>query len=126
LCNLLNINYSQLDYLRDGADKYIFPNTDVSFTMFSLEQLPTGASQALNNILSRTTVGSIHIEPVPENYPISLRGILGRIEHRKVDYLGGFDKAVSDIKNVNVSISTVNSAHNPLMFPSLYILENKF
>jgi hypothetical protein len=119
----LDINYSQLDYIVDGREKYIFPESDVSFTMFSLEQLPFQSEQALKNILSNSKLGSIHFEPVPENYPKSLRGVLGRIEHKKVDYLGGFNDAILSIPNITISLEKIKSAHNPLMFPSAYIIK---
>lgn len=119
----LSVNYAQLDYVNDSREKYVFPGTDVAFTMFSLEQLPRSNATALEHILDRVKLGSIHIEPVPENYPISLRGILGRIEHQRVDYLSGFDAAVRNIGLQGVTVRKVASAHNPLMFPSLYVLE---
>ena len=118
----LQVEYAQLDYVKDPKDKYIFPNTDVAFTMFSLEQLPRNNITAVRNILERVNLGTIHIEPVPENYPWSLRGILGRIEHRKVDYLSGFDAAVRDLGLKDIHVERLTSAHNPLMSPSLYVL----
>ena len=93
-----------------------------AFTMFSLEQLPRNNITAVRNILERVNLGTIHIEPVPENYPWSLRGILGRIEHRKVDYLSGFDAAVRDLGLKDIHVERLTSAHNPLMSPSLYVL----
>ncbi len=96
--------------------------TDVAFTMFSLEQLPRNSDVALDHILGRVTRGTIHMEPVPENYPLSLRGVLGRIEHRRVDYLGDFDKAARSRAVRSVEVEPMGSAHNPLMFPSIYIL----
>jgi hypothetical protein len=119
----LDIRYSQLDYVKDGADKYIFPPTDITFTMFSLEQLPRNCDVAVKNILAQAVLGSIHMEPVPENYPLSLRGLLGRIEHRKVDYLAGFDAVVRSLSLGGLTHENMTSAHNPLMFPSLYILK---
>ena len=118
----LDIKYSQLNYVDDPKEKYVFPQTDVAFTMFSLEQLPSHCDVALRNILASARMGSIHIEPVPENYPCSPRGLLGRLEHRKVDYLGGFDATARATANVTVTVEQLRSAHNPLMFPSLYVL----
>jgi hypothetical protein len=120
----LDISYSQLDYVNDPSEKYVFPATDVAFTMFSLEQLPRNNDVALKNILSRVRMGSIHIEPVPENYPWSIRGVLGRIEHRKVDYLSEFDATVRALNMPNVTVERMTSAHNPLMYPSLYVLKS--
>lgn len=119
----LKVQYAQLDYLNDPAEKYVFPITDVAFTMFSLEQLPRRNEQAVRNILDHVRLGSIHIEPVPENYPFSVRGLLGRLDHWKVDYLSGFDKTVRGLRLKEIVIEPVISAHNPLMFPSLYILK---
>lgn len=118
----LDIAYAPLDYVKDPAEKYVFPQTDVAFTMFSLEQLPRSNATAIKNILARVRLGTIHIEPVPENYPWSLRGILGRIEHRKVDYLSGFDATVRGLGLKNVHVERLTSAHNPLMSPSMYVL----
>jgi hypothetical protein len=118
-----DVGYSQLDYVNDNEEKYAFPPTDIAFTMFSLEQLPRNSSVALKNILSRVKMGSIHIEPVPENYPWNVRGILGRIEHRKVDYLSGFDSVVRALNMPAVTVEKMTSAHNPLMYPSLYVLK---
>ena len=47
----VDVEYAQLDYVRDPVAKYIFESTDVAFTMFSLEQLPSGCDIALRNIL---------------------------------------------------------------------------
>lgn len=117
-----DVQYAQLDYLEDPEEKYVFPTTDIGFTMFSLEQLPTSSDRAVDNILRHVRMGSIHMEPVPENYPISLRGLLGRIEHQRVDYLGGFDQAARTRPGTRVAVEKLASAHNPLMFPSVYIL----
>jgi hypothetical protein len=68
-------------------------------------------------------MGSIHIEPVPENYPWNLRGVLGRIEHRKVDYLSGFDAVVRALDVQGTTVEKMTSAHNPLIYPSLYVLK---
>jgi hypothetical protein len=121
----LRVGYSQLDYVKDGAEKYVFPETDIAFTMFSLEQLPRSSETAVRHILDRVRLGSIHMEPVPENYPRSLRGLLGRIEHRKVDYLSGFDSVVRSLTLKDIALEKMTSAHNPLMFPSLYILKKR-
>lgn len=118
----INVRYAQLDYIHDGSEKYVFPVTDVAFTMFSLEQVPHENELAVHNILEHVKLGTIHIEPVPEKYPFSIRGLLGRLDHWKVDYLSGFDKAVRRLGLKDVIIEPVRSAHNPLMFPSLYIL----
>lgn len=117
-----DIQYAQLDYVNDPPDKYVFPVTDIAFTVFSLEQLPTQSGTALRNILPRVRLGTLHLEPVPENYPWVPRGILGRIEHRRVDYLGGFDAIARGTPGVSASFERMASAHNPLMFPSLYVL----
>lgn len=116
------VKYAQLDYVKDGADKYVLPETDIAFTMFSLEQLPRSSGTAVRNILDHVRFGSIHIEPVPENYPRTLRGMLGRIEHRKIDYLSGFDAVAHSLKLKNMKLEKMESAHNPLMSPSMYVL----
>ncbi|MFN5837073.1 MAG: hypothetical protein ACK47J_10195 [Pseudanabaena sp.] len=125
----LDVKYSQLDYINSNPNDYIFPVTDIAFTMFSLEQVTASQKSqvALTNILSHVNFGSIHIEPVPENYPFSFRGCLGRLEHWKVDYLQGFHKNVEFLSKSQLLKSyhqeTLLTAHNPLMFPSIYILK---
>lgn len=116
------VEYAQLDFVKDPPAKYILPKTDVGFTMFALEQIPHDVPRALDNILGRVNMGTIHMEPVPENYPITPRGIIGRIDHWKVDYLSGFDRAVRALKQLDVTVEPVSSAHNSFMFPSLYVL----
>jgi hypothetical protein len=119
----LDISYAQLDYLHDGEEKFVHPKTDVAFTMFSLEQLPEGCETALRHMLDHVRLGTLHIEPVPENYPFSFRGLLGRLDHWKAGYLSGFDKAVRRVGAAEVTHTRLESAHNPLMFPSLYVLK---
>ena len=118
----IDCQYSQLDYVRSPAAAYVFPETDVAFTMFSLEQVPRDNLQALTNIQAHCTQGSIHMEPVPENYPATLRGLLGRLDHWKVDYLAGFDRNVRLLPLDSVAVEILMSSHNPLMYPSLYVL----
>jgi hypothetical protein len=118
---VLIFNYAELDYVNDAAEKYVFPETDIAFTV-SLEQLPTQSGTALRNILPGVRLGTLHLEPVPENYPWMPRGLLCRIEHRKVDYLGGFDAIARGTSGISASFERMTPAHNPLMFPSLYVL----
>jgi hypothetical protein len=121
----LDVSYAQLDYLNDPAEKFVFPPTDVAFTVFSLEQLPVGCDVALRNVLERTRLGSIHLEPVPENYPLSPRGLIGRIDHRKVGYLRDFNKALGQQDLQSEWHERMTTSHNALMFPSLYVLKKK-
>lgn len=121
----LDVAFAQLDYLNDPAEKFVFPVTDVAFTVFSLEQLPSGCETALRNILERTRLGSIHLEPVPENYPYSARGLIGRIDHDKAGYLRGFDDAVRRQDLSSEWHEQMTTSHNALMFPSLYVLKKK-
>jgi hypothetical protein len=121
----IEAKYAQLDYVNDPQDKYVLPACDVAFTMFSLEQLPTKCDVALRNILSNARLGSIYIEPVPENYPWNFRGVLGRIDHWKVGYLTGFDTAVRSLNLASIEVHKLQSAHNPLMFPSAYVLRKR-
>jgi hypothetical protein len=118
----IDCKYSQLDYVRDPQDAYIFPATDVAYTMFSLEQIPRHNRKAVENIRDHSVLGSIHIEPVPENYPFTFRGLLGKFDHWKVDYLSGFDRNVRALEYAGVSVKRLSSSHNPLMYPSLYVL----
>lgn len=119
----VDCQYSQLDYVRDPQDAYVFPATDVAYTMFSLEQIPRQNRNAVENIRDHCLLGSIHIEPVPENYPFTFRGLLGKLDHWKVDYLSCFDRNVRSMGFSRVTKEILTSSHNPLMFPSLYILQ---
>lgn len=117
------VAYSQLDYVEGLERNYVFPKTDVAFTMYSLEQLPTSNKRALENILMHTELGSIHIEPVPENYPHTFRGVVGRLNHWKVDYLRNFEMTVSSLNLREIKREFLDCSHNPLMFPTLYVLK---
>ena len=118
----IDCEYSQLDYVRGASKEYVFPPADVGFSMFSLEQLPRDNKLAVENIRKHCNLGSIHIEPVPENYPFTPRGLLGKLDHWKVDYLSSFDRNVLSIGFSEVTKEVLTSSHNPLMFPSLYVL----
>lgn len=120
----LDCQYSQLDYVRDPPSTYVFAPSDVAFTMFSLEQIPRDNQQALEHIRDHCLMGSIHIEPVSENYPCTFRGLLGKLDHWKVDYLSGFDQNVRNLNFSSVRVQRLASSHNPLMFPSVYVLAN--
>ncbi len=122
----LPIKYFQLDYLNWIPSDIEIPNLDVAFTIFSLEQIPeqTQNLKALNNILSRVKLGSFHLEPVVENYPKTVRGLIGKIDHKKSGYLAGFEKsATMAVGEKNITKRVYSSAHNPLMWPSLYVLK---
>jgi len=119
----VNVQYAQLDYLRSPSSKYVFPTTDAAFTMFSLEQLPAGCGIALRNILAHTKMGSIHIEPVTEHYPYTVRGLIGRLDHWKAGYLRDFPAAVGQQTLASVVSKRLFSSHNPLMFPSVVVLK---
>ena len=118
----IDVRYAQLDYVHDAESKYVFPRTDVAFTMYSLEQLPVTNGRAIRNVLGHVNQGSIHLEPVPENYPLTYRGILGRLDHWKADYLRNFERNIVACGLAKFTKARLDTAHNPLMFPSLYVL----
>jgi SAM-dependent methyltransferase len=119
----LDIQFSQLDYARGDEADFIFPHTDVAYTMYSLEQLPSSNKEAVRNILNHTHLGSIHLEPVVENYPLTLRGLIGRLDHWKADYLSNFEKNISDLDIASFEKEVLDSSHNALMFPSIYVIK---
>lgn len=119
----IDVEYSQLDFINDTEDKYVFPKTDIAFTMYALEQIPSKSDIAIAHILKHVTQGSIHIEPVVENYPFTIRGFLGRLEHWKVDYLRNFESNLKQIPNIQFHKKQLNTSHNPLMFPSMYCVK---
>jgi hypothetical protein len=51
--------------------------------MVSLEEVPRENELAVCNILEHVKLGTIHIEPVSEKYPRSIRDLLGRLDHWK-------------------------------------------
>ena len=118
----LDVSFTQFDFSKAEAADAALPVCDVAFTMFALEQVPRGILSVLDRILRRARLGSIHIEPVTENYPWSPLGLLGRLDHWKVDYLAGFPEAASKL-GVKVTHRPLAGSHNPLMFPSVYVLE---
>lgn len=118
----VDVEYAQLDYVNDGAEKYVHPQTDVAFTMFSLEQIPVASIIAVKNMHQRVKLGSIHVEPVCENYPWTYRGILGRLYTRQVDMLRNFDKVANCVGAREVHKRVFDTSPNPLMFPSRYVL----
>ena len=118
----LDVSYHRLDYVTGAPEDYIFPHTDVGFTMFSLEQLSATSLTALENILNHVALGTIHIEPVPEKYPWTIRGLLGRLYHSKADYVRHLHRNVLSLRLKNARHKRLNTCSNPLMFPSLYVL----
>jgi|RhiMetdeSRZDD1v2_1073273.scaffolds.fasta_scaffold36455_7 hypothetical protein len=119
----LSVKISELDYINDSSSRYIFPNTDLAFTMFSLEQLPDQNKLALVNILDHVHLGSIHLEPVPENYPYTFRGLLGRFYSSKANYLKNFDHNVRSLTLTSMKSKLLDTSHNPVMYPTIYVLK---
>lgn len=118
----VDVEYSQLDFINDTEEQYVFPKTDLAFTMYALEQIPEKSEIALKHILEHVNLGTVHIEPVVENYPKTLRGMIGRLDHWKIDYLRNFETNLKKFKNIHFTKRQLNNAHNPLMFPSLYTI----
>jgi hypothetical protein len=119
----LAIEYAQLDYVRASAAEFVYPKTDIALTVFSLEQIPYASGVAVKNMLERVRMGTIHVEPVPENYPKSYLGTLGRIYSHRVNYLKDFDATVRALPTKDVHFRTLDSSHNPLIpAPSVYSL----
>lgn len=119
----IEIQYAQLDYLNCARETFVFPSTDIAFTVHSLEQLPYTNALAIGNILQHVELGSIHIEPIPEKYPLSYWGVIGRIYHDRMNYVRNFDASVRSLRLTKVTHELLRSAANPLVYPSLYVLE---
>jgi SAM-dependent methyltransferase len=122
----LPIKYYQLDYLNWIPSDIKMPAIDVGFTIFSLEQIPEQVQnlKALNNILEKVKLGTFHLEPVVENYPKTIKGMVARIDHKKIGYLTDFEKSAKlAVGEKNIIKKVYNSAHNPLMWPSIYVLK---
>lgn len=119
----LDVRYAALDYIKDDASRYVHPPTDLALTVFSLEQIPHANPVAVKNMLDHAALGSIHLEPVCENYPRSYLGMLGRFYTKRVDYLQNFDASVRALKLRAVHARVLPTSHNPLIpTPSLYAL----
>jgi SAM-dependent methyltransferase len=118
-----DVAYAQLDYVKGTAADFVHPPTDLALTVFSLEQIPHASVLAVKNMLDHTNLGSIHMEPVCENYPLSYGGILGRLYTWRVDYLQNFDDGVRALPVADVSYRVLDTSANPLEpRPSLYTL----
>lgn len=119
----VDVEYASLDYVKDPPERYVHGDADVALTVFSLEQIPYASGVAVKNMLDRSRLGSIHIEPVPENYPRSYLGLLGRLYSFQVDYLKHFDRVVHALPLRSVELKLLAFSHNPLIpRPSLYVL----
>jgi hypothetical protein len=120
----VDVRMAPLDYLRPQREQFVFEPADVGFTMFSFEQIPAGIAAGLATVQSQVRDGSIHVEPVTENYPRTVRGWIGRLDHWKVDYLKGFPAAVAALP-VDATFDVLGDSHNPLMYPSVYTLRRR-
>jgi hypothetical protein len=119
----LDVQYAQLDYVKDGPAKYVHPKTDLALTVFSLEQIPHVSPVAVKNMLDHVVLGTIHVEPVCENYPKSYLGVLGRLYSKRVDFLQNFDFGVRALPVSSVHRKVLDTSHNPLIpNPSVYAL----
>lgn len=118
----MDVKYAPLDYVKDGADKYVHPRTDLALTVYSLEQVPYAGLIGARNMLDHANMGSIHLEPVSENYPLNYRGMMGRLHSYQVDYLKNFDGGVRSLALREVRSKVLDTAHNPLMYPTIYAL----
>ena len=119
----LDVEYASLDYVKDGPSAYVHPPTDLALTVFSLEQIPHVNAVAVQHMLDHSKLGSVHVEPVCENYPLSYLGVLGRIYTKRVEYLQNFDASVRALAVSRVEKRTLPTSHNPLIpTPSVYAL----
>lgn len=119
----VEVEYAKLDYVKGAAEDYVFPASDVAFTVCSLEQLPETNAIGLRNIHQRVKLGSVHIEPVRENYPIDYWGVLGRLYHSRLDYLRDFDRNARALGASRVQHTLLATSHSALTSQSLYVLE---
>jgi len=119
----LKVSYDQLDYVNAIDSSYVYAETDIAFTLYSLEQLPDTNKKGMKNILKHVKLGTLHIEPVPENYPYTIRGFVGRLNHWKANYLRNFEHNLSSLDGIQISRERINTSHSPLMFPTLYIIK---
>src|SRR4051812_15121167 len=119
----VDVKYAQLDYVKDPPSKYVHPVTDLAVTVFSLEQIPHVSPVAVKNMLDHVERGTIHVEPVSENYKKDYLGMLGRLYSRRVDFLQNFDHGVRALPVREVHARVLESSHNPLIpNPSVYAL----
>lgn len=124
----LPIKYYQLDLVISPDSNTDILTSDLGLTVFALEQIPEADRnrKALENIAARTNMGTIHLEPVVENYPNDLKGRLSKYKHHKDSYLTHFEENLSKIDKLEIILKkTYNTAHNPYMYPSLYVSKKK-
>lgn len=119
----LDVKYAPLDYVNDPESAYLYPKTDLALTFYSLEQVPVDNQIAVKNMLEHSHLGSIHLEPVSENYPWSYGGILARLYSWQANYLKNFDFNIRALGLSEVQMKRLTTSHNPLMYPSLYVLK---
>jgi len=119
----VDVQYAQLDYVKDPPSRYTHPTTDLAVTVFSLEQIPHVSPVAVKNMLDHSHLGTIHVEPVSENYKKDYLGMLGRLYSKRVDFLQNFDHGVRALPLREVHARVLESSHNPLIpNPSVYAL----
>lgn len=119
----LDVRYEKLDFVHSPPEAYVLPPTDVAFTMFALEQVPREAEPALRHLHERVAMGSIHLEPVVENYPWNYPGLLGRLYHQRVDYLRDFPAIARRALVPMVEERVLRWSHNPVVYPSRYVFK---
>lgn len=119
----LDVKYAPLDYVNDPESAYVYPKTDLALTFYSLEQVPVDNLTAIKNMLAHSNLGSIHQEPVSENYPWTYGGGLGRLYSWQANYLKNFDSNIRTLGLSEIQFQKLSTSHNPLIYPSLYILK---
>lgn len=119
----LDVKYAQLDYILDGEDKYVHPATDLALTVYSIEQIPEKSNVAVRHMFDHVKMGSIHLEPVCENYPLTYRGVLGRLYTRRMDMVRGLDAGIAALPAKRVHKEVLDTSQNKLMYPTLFAVE---
>jgi hypothetical protein len=64
------------------------------YSSFALEQMPRIFDDALRNMLSLSPSSIVLFEPVPEVWPLNLRGLVGRLRVKAIDRLQDLPNAV--------------------------------
>lgn len=119
----VDASFAELDYVSDPSEHYIHPPTDVAFTVYSLHDVPRGASDALAHMFARTNRALVLLEPTPENFPLTYRGLLGRVYARARDYLHDLDAAIAALPAKSVRKQVLATSNNPVLYPTLYVVQ---
>jgi trans-aconitate methyltransferase len=85
-------------HVADACDAASLPATvqsaDLAFSCFALEMMPRIFTGAVANMLRLSSGGVLFLEPIPELWPSTPRGLVSKLRARAMDRLHGLPAAV--------------------------------